>query len=81
MSYNILCDRLSSLPKFVEYVPSVVRDFSFRSSRIVGEIAYSQAGLVCLQEVDYFHEVYEAKLKNLGYKTLFKPKPAVEFCQ
>lgn len=78
MSYNILADRLSSLPKFCKYVPAIVRDFEFRSKRIVGEIMQSKADIVCLQEVDNFDEYYEAKLAMLGYKTLFRPKAAEE---
>ena len=74
MSYNLLADRLSSLPKFVEYVPKIVRDFKFRSERIVGEILSSGADLLCLQEVDNYEEYYKAKLERMGYKTLYRPK-------
>lgn len=80
MSYNILADRLASIQKFVEYVPKPIRDFNFRSNRIVGEIAYSKSDIVCLQEVDNYEEFYQAKLIDLGYESLFKPKPAVDFC-
>ena len=76
MSYNILADRLSSLDKFVKYVPAIVRDFQFRSRRIIGEIMQSNCEIVCLQEVDNFDEYYKAKLSMLGYKTLFQPKQA-----
>lgn len=62
MSYNILADRLSSLPKFVEYVPAEVRDFAFRSKRIIGELANAKSDLVCLQEVDNFNEHYREQL-------------------
>jgi mRNA deadenylase 3'-5' endonuclease subunit Ccr4 len=58
MSYNILADRLASIPKFQEYVPVTVRDFSFRSRRIIGELFDAKADLVCLQEVDNFDEFY-----------------------
>ena len=81
MSYNILADRLASLPKFREYVPQVVRDFGFRSRRIIGELVNANADLVCLQEVDNFEEFYKEQLARLGYETLFRPKAAPEFAQ
>ena len=67
MSYNLLADRLSGLPKFEEYVPKIVRDFNFRGNRIVGEIHHSNADLLCFQEVDNYKEFYEEKLTTLGY--------------
>ena len=79
MSYNILADRLASIPKFVEYVPKVVRDFNFRSNRIIGEITASKSDIVCLQEVDNYDQFYQEKLASLGYDSLFKPKTAVQY--
>ena len=79
MSYNILADRLSALPKFVAYVPEMVRDFKFRSTRVIGEIAKANCGIVCLQEVDYYDEFYRDRLAEKGYQVLFRPKPSVEF--
>jgi mRNA deadenylase 3'-5' endonuclease subunit Ccr4 len=76
MCYNILADRLASIPKFVKYVPEAVRDFEFRSRRIVGEIMNSNSDIVCLQEVDNFEEYYQEKLSIMGYQILFRPKEA-----
>ena len=52
-------------------MPNEVRDFNFRSHRVVGEIAYSKSDIVCLQEVDNYDEFYQAKLAELGYESLF----------
>lgn len=34
-----------------------------------------------MQEVDNYDEFYQAKLAELGYESLFKPKPAIEYNQ
>ena len=60
-------------------MPNKVRDFNFRSHRVVGEIAYSKSDIVCLQEVDNYDEFYQEKLASLGYDSLFKPKPAIQY--
>jgi mRNA deadenylase 3'-5' endonuclease subunit Ccr4 len=60
-------------------VPKGIRDFNFRSNRIVGEIKNSKSDIVCLQEVDNYDEFYHAKLVELGYESLFKPKTALEY--
>lgn len=59
MSYNVLADRLASIPKFAKYVPKIVRDFNFRSRRIIGEIQHSKSDIICLQEVDNYDEFYK----------------------
>ena len=57
MSYNLLANRLATLDKF-SHTTRAVLHFSFRGPRIIKEIASSDADVICMQELDRYHDFY-----------------------
>ena len=49
----------------------LLRNFKFRSTRVIREIKEQEERLqiICLQEVDHYHDFYKGQLENLGYQS------------
>lgn len=48
--------------------------WSHRSRHILGEILRSKADIICLEEVDHFHDFFFPELSQCGFEGVFKPK-------
>ena len=80
MSYNILCDGLDTQKNHPNTSQEILA-FSFRAPRIVQEISQSEAGIICLQEVNHagppekeHSSFYKDHLENLGFQLIcYKP--------
>jgi len=77
-SMNVLADGLSGLASgaagFTQ-IPSEGLDWSNRKYRIMDEILNRNPDVVCLQEVDHFHDWFEPQLSKIGYAGVFREDP------
>ena len=72
LSYNVLADAYTRGLNVHHYPGkplSILQDYSYRSTRVLMEIAHDNAEIICLQEVDHYDEIYKPKLEALGYQT------------
>ncbi|CAB3979366.1 Hypothetical predicted protein [Paramuricea clavata] len=77
MQWNILADALSySSPteNFIKCAPEVL-GWPARQERILQDILLYSPDVVCLEEVDHFHDYFSPKLKAHGYSGTFVAKP------
>ena len=74
MSYNLLANRLATYDKFSHTSRSVLH-FNFRGPRIMEEMAATEADVICMQEVDRFHDFYEPEFAKLGFKVFHYKRP------
>ena len=66
LSYNILADCYSKYFMF-KYVNHGYLHFPFRARRILNEIKEANCDIICLQEMDHYHDFYKGELESLGY--------------
>ena len=66
LSYNILADIYTDMKHGYQLNRDHL-DFKSRSDRIKKEIEESNSDIICLQEVDNLHHVYETFLRNREY--------------
>ncbi|ESW33230.1 hypothetical protein PHAVU_001G053400 [Phaseolus vulgaris] len=73
LSYNILADYLAldHRNKLYFHIPSYILDWQWRKRSILFELGLWSADILCLQEVDRFHELAE-ELKPRGYCGIWK---------
>ncbi|KAK7320702.1 hypothetical protein VNO77_30417 [Canavalia gladiata] len=73
LSYNILADYLAldHRNKLYRHIPLYMLDWQWRKSKIIFELGLWSADIMCLQEVDRFHELAE-ELKLKGYNGIWK---------
>ena len=55
-------------------VPEGCLKWTFRSHRILEQILYVNADVICLEEVDHFNDFFKPIFDNLGYDGFFFPK-------
>ena len=75
LSYNILCDKYATRAHY-GYTPSRALMWDNRKERILHEISFHDADIICLQEVDResFQTYFYDHLGEKGYKGFFYPK-------
>ncbi|XP_027940118.1 carbon catabolite repressor protein 4 homolog 6 isoform X1 [Vigna unguiculata] len=73
LSYNILADYLAldHRNKLYFHIPPYILDWQWRKRSILFELGLWSADILCLQEVDKFHELAE-ELKPKGYCGIWK---------
>lgn len=78
MQWNLLADGLSGSRKdkggFIS-VPLDCLSWEFRKKRILEEILRFNCDILCFEEIDHYHDVFEPVLSSLGYDSIFYPKP------
>lgn len=83
ISYNILADYLAwdHRPKLYFHIPYHVLDWEWRKRRLLIEFGLWNADIMCLQEVDRFHDI-EEELAVRGYTGIWKMRTgnAVDGC-
>ncbi|XP_039117315.1 carbon catabolite repressor protein 4 homolog 6-like isoform X4 [Dioscorea cayenensis subsp. rotundata] len=83
MSYNILADYLARdhRSKLYFHIPHRILDWEWRKRRILLEFGLWAADIICLQEVDHFHDL-EEELARRGYTGIWKMRTgmAVDGC-
>jgi len=79
MQWNTLSDGLSGLhPNRGGFIlaPFESLEWKHRRYRILEEILRWETDIICLQEVDHYHDWFFPKLRLLGYAGIFAQKPA-----
>ncbi|TKY58165.1 Carbon catabolite repressor protein 4-like 6 [Spatholobus suberectus] len=73
LSYNILADYLAldHRSKLYFHIPPYILDWQWRKRSIIFELGLWSADIMCLQEVDRFHELAE-ELKPKGFSGIWK---------
>ncbi|KAF7817225.1 carbon catabolite repressor protein 4-like protein 6 isoform X1 [Senna tora] len=73
LSYNILADYLAidHRSKLYYHIPHYMMDWQWRKKNIVFELGLWSADIMCLQEVDRFHDLVE-ELNFRGYDGIWK---------
>nr|KYP72445.1 Carbon catabolite repressor protein 4 isogeny 6 [Cajanus cajan] len=73
LSYNILADYLAldHRNQLYFHIPKYILDWQWRKRSIIFELGLWSADIMCLQEVDRFHELAE-ELKPKGYSGIWK---------
>ncbi|KAG2390042.1 Carbon catabolite repressor protein [Vigna angularis] len=73
LSYNILADYLAldHRNKLYFHIPPYILDWQWRKRSILFELGLWSADILCLQEVDRFHELAE-ELQPKGYSGIWK---------
>lgn len=56
--------------------PTEILQWKNRKEKLLEEILRSEADIVCLEEVDHFHDFFQPKLRENGFEGIFKPKPS-----
>ncbi|XP_010254297.1 PREDICTED: carbon catabolite repressor protein 4 homolog 6 isoform X2 [Nelumbo nucifera] len=83
LSYNILADYLATNHRRELYfhIPRYMLDWEWRKKRMVFELRLWSPDIMCLQEVDRFHDL-EEELKLQGYEGIWKMRTgtAVDGC-
>ncbi|CAJ1972107.1 unnamed protein product [Sphenostylis stenocarpa] len=81
LSYNILADYLAldHRNKLYFHIPPYILDWHRRKRSILFELGLWSADILCLQEVDRFHELAE-ELKPKGYSGIWKVGNPVDGC-
>ncbi|OAY82281.1 Carbon catabolite repressor protein 6, partial [Ananas comosus] len=83
LSYNILADYLARdhQSKLYFHIPGFILDWEWRKKRILFEFGLWAPDIICLQEVDKFHDLQE-ELAIRGYNGLWKMRTgnAVDGC-
>ncbi|XP_069573901.1 nocturnin [Brachyistius frenatus] len=75
MQWNILAQALGEgLDSFVRCPPEAI-SWSRRKYLILEEILTYRPHILCLQEVDHYHDTFQPVLAGLGYGSHFCPKP------
>ncbi|XP_068606786.1 nocturnin-like [Brachionichthys hirsutus] len=75
MQWNILAQALGEgLDSFVQCPPEAL-SWTRRKYLILEEILTHQPHILCLQEVDHYHDTLQPLLAGLGYSSNFCPKP------
>ncbi|KAM8880295.1 nocturnin-like isoform 2-T7 [Spinachia spinachia] len=75
MQWNILAQALGEgLDSFVQCPPEAL-SWSRRKYLILEEILTYRPHILCLQEVDHYHDTFQPVLEALGYSGSFCPKP------
>ena len=73
--YNVLAELYATQERH-PYCPTWALAWSYRKMRLLQELIYLDADIVCLQEVEtaQYHEFFAPNLKQAGYEGVFKPK-------
>ena len=77
MQWNVLADALSqSTPtsNFYKTLPTALQ-WDYRKGLILSEIQRSGADVVCLEEVDHYHDFFMPEMARLGYDGHYATKP------
>jgi len=61
--------------RFRSAAPPLEQDWRLRQKRILEEIQRGAADIICLEEVDHYHDWFEPQLKELGYMGFFVAHP------
>eukprot|EP01130_Rhizamoeba_saxonica_P015525 TRINITY_DN6995_c0_g1_i1.p1 TRINITY_DN6995_c0_g1~~TRINITY_DN6995_c0_g1_i1.p1 ORF type:complete len:501 (+),score=94.86 TRINITY_DN6995_c0_g1_i1:245-1747(+) len=75
ISYNVLAESYVDVDR-IQYCPSWALPWDYRKKRILNEILYYKADVICLQEVEHkqFVNFFEPELAEKGYVGKFQPK-------
>eukprot|EP00912_Choanoflagellata_sp_UC4_P002269 UC4_evm4s1434 len=77
-SMNVLADGLAGLADGFSgftHLPLEGLQWSNRKYRIMDEILTRNPDVVCLQEVDHFHDWFEPQLSKIGYAGVYREDP------
>jgi len=78
MQFNVLADGLAGLRpdkgKFTQ-IPTSCLDWKFRKLRLLQAILETDVDLICLEEIDHYHDWFLPELSALGYNGVFCAKP------
>ncbi|XP_077983844.1 nocturnin-like [Glandiceps talaboti] len=75
MQWNVLADALcQGKDNFIKAPPDSLL-WENRKFRSLEEILTYDPDIICLQEVDHYHDFYNPMLQSIGYQGVFKPKP------
>ncbi|XP_002731525.1 nocturnin-like [Saccoglossus kowalevskii] len=75
MQWNVLADALcQSRDDFIRSPPDSLL-WQTRKFRSLEEILTYDPDIICLEEVDHYHDFYNPMLQSIGYQGTFKPKP------
>ncbi|KJE94335.1 hypothetical protein CAOG_04994 [Capsaspora owczarzaki ATCC 30864] len=78
MSYNILANQHFRNNSYLyRWTPSAARAWSYRRANLVAEITALQPDILCLQELDSYHDLPET-LRHLGYSGRYFKKTGGE---
>ncbi|XP_070553916.1 nocturnin-like [Ptychodera flava] len=75
LQWNVLADALcQNKDNFIKAHPDGLL-WENRKSRSLEEILTYDPDIICLEEVDHYHDFYNPMLQSVGYQGIFKPKP------
>jgi hypothetical protein len=69
LSYNVLSDYKCS---FLHY--STTKNWMFRSKCLLNELISYNCDIICLQDVDHYHDFWRPQFTNMGYDTVYKQR-------
>ncbi|XP_022108070.1 nocturnin-like isoform X2 [Acanthaster planci] len=75
MQWNVLADALSKGADNFIKCPREALEWDTRRVSCLREILTYDPDVICLQEVDHFHDFFKVQLERVGYKGVFKAKP------
>lgn len=73
LSYNILADCYAD-PDWLKQSKKEDLEFKARSLKILKQIQGFDCDIICLQEVDHYHDFYKKQFDDLGYKNIYVRK-------
>ena len=73
LTWNTLADKLSD-GGYANVKDTSILSWNYRKERILAVILEHNYDIVCLQEVDHFHDWFLPKLKEFGYSGIFQSK-------
>ncbi|XP_033112060.1 nocturnin-like isoform X2 [Anneissia japonica] len=76
MQWNILADALGNGGDNFIKCPKEALNWETRKFRILEELLIYDPDVMCLQEVDHYHDFFDPILKVLGYHGTFMAKPS-----
>ncbi|KAL2134573.1 hypothetical protein VTI74DRAFT_11467 [Chaetomium olivicolor] len=76
LTWNILCDKFATTTIY-GYTPPAALSWDYRKDKILHELRYRNADILCLQEIatDVFRDFFSPELAQDGYKGVHWPRP------
>lgn len=74
MSYNVLA-QVYAKPDIFNYCRPVTLKWRYRRANLLREIAFRDADILCLQEVDHYDDWWRPQLSAAGYDSNFTSRP------
>ena len=72
IQYNVLADALSGPDAGFTSMPPCDLAFGARRAKLLGKIIAEDADVVCLQEVDHYHDAFKPAMDAAGYDGIYR---------